>query len=74
MEPLSSLIVQLEGAKRELRKFFEQGNGAEEQKARPENVERMRGGMKVLLPDLICRHSARSEHQASPLTFPQRLW
>jgi len=59
MEPLSSLIVQLEGAKRELREFFEKGNGAEEQKARAGNVER-RSGMKELLPDLICRVKARS--------------
>ncbi len=59
MEPLSSLIIQLEGAKRELRKSFEQGNGAEEQKGRAGNVERIGSAMNELLPDLVHRVISR---------------
>jgi hypothetical protein len=60
MEPLSSLIIQLDGAKRELRKFFEKGNGAEEQKGWAGNVERMRSAMKELLPSSPCTERTSS--------------
>jgi len=53
MEPsLVSLIVQLEGAKRELRKFFEKSNGAaEEQNGQAGNINRIGSRTKEPLPD-----------------------
>jgi len=76
MEPsLVSLIVQLEGAKRELRKFFEKSNGAaEEQNGQAGNVKRIGSRTKEPLPDpKYVATLAPSEHQAAPIAFPQRL-
>jgi hypothetical protein len=77
MEPsLVSLIVQLEGAKRELRKFFEKSNreAAEEQNGQAGNVERIGSRIKEPLPEpkYVARPAPR-EHQAAPIIFPQRL-
>jgi hypothetical protein len=77
MEPsLASLIVQLEGAKRELRKFFEKSNSAaaEEQNGQAGNVERIGSGIKEPLPEpKYVATPAPSEHQAALITSPQRL-
>ncbi len=76
MEPsLGSLIVQLEGAKRELARFFEKGNSAaEEQIWQAGNVERIGSGIKEPLPEpKYVATPAPSEHQAAPIAFPQRL-